>query len=65
MGKQKAGGDLGLRVLPTSPWEFLKTPFNSAFPKESLWARNNDGEYGEKWVPPLPPTGGEFWPWLP
>lgn len=70
VGKQKAGGDLGLHVLPTSPWEFLKTPFNPAFPKGSLWARNNDGEYREKRVPPLPPTGQgalrrEFWPWLP
>lgn len=70
VGKQKAGGDLGLQVPPTSPWEFLKTPFNPAFPKGSLWARNNDGGHGEKWVPPLPPTGQgalgrEFWPWLP
>lgn len=44
VGKQNAGGDLGLHVLPTSSWEFLKTPFNPASPKGSLWVRNNDGK---------------------
>lgn len=70
VGKQNAAGDLGLHVLPTSPWEFLKAPFNPAFPKGCLWVRNNDGDYRGKWAPPFPAQGSgalgpEFWPGLP
>lgn len=55
VGKQNAGGDLGLHVLPTSPWEFLKTPFNPASPKGSLWVRYNDGKDRGKCTPLFPP----------
>lgn len=55
VGKQNAGGDLGLHGLPTSSWEFLKTPFNPASPKGSFWVRNNDGKYRGKWGPLFPP----------
>lgn len=55
VGKQNAGGDLGLHVLLTSPWEFLKTPFSLASPKRFLWVRNNDGKDRGKWTPLFPP----------